>query len=205
MTTLPSNAGYAQEAEKCLERYEARSSAEIHADWLHLFPQTPSKILDVGAGTGRDAAWLASLGHTVVAVEPTAELREPAKDLHPEPNITWIDDRLPELETVRTRNETYNLILMNAVWMHLTEDERKRGMEVVAALLAPAARWFLSLRHGPVPDGRRMFNVTGDETAKLAREVGLACIYNAHSASIQPENQARGVTWTKVVLERNRD
>ena len=40
-----------------------------------LIPATPSRVLDVGAGTGRDAAALAALGHSVVAVEPTPELR----------------------------------------------------------------------------------------------------------------------------------
>lgn len=204
MNTLPSNAGYAAEAEACLVRYEARSSAEIHSDWLHLFPEIPCKVLDIGAGTGRDAAWLASMGHEVVAVEPTEELRIPAQTLHPEANIIWVDDILPDLETVRSRSETYDLILMNAVWMHLTEDERIRGMKVVSELMAPGARWFLTLRHGPVPEGRRMFNVTGDETAKLAQQAGLSCIYNSHSDAIQPENKARGINWTKVVLERNR-
>ena len=202
MTTLPSNAGYAQEAEKCLERYEARSSAEIHSDWIHLFPDTPGKVLDVGAGTGRDAAWLASLGHEVIAVEPTAELREPAQKLHPEPNITWIDDILPELKAVRSRNESYDFILMNAVWMHLTEDERKRGMAVVSSLMAPGAHWLMTLRHGPVPEGRRMFNVTGEETAALGTAHGLTCIHNAETESIQPENRSRGISWTKIALEK---
>lgn len=199
---LPSNAGYAEKAEDCIKRYEARSSVEMHADWLHLFPTSPSKVLDVGAGTGRDAAWLAGLGHTLIAVEPTTELREPAMQLHPDPSIIWLDDILPELKTVRTRKETYHLILMNAVWMHLTDDECTRGMEIVVSLMAPGARWFMSLRHGPVPEGRRMFNVTGDETAALGEAFGLSCIFNQTSESIQPENRARGITWTKVVLEK---
>src|SRR5689334_14175513 len=35
------------------------------------------------AGTGRDAAGLVGLGHSVVAVEPTEELRRGAMVLHP--------------------------------------------------------------------------------------------------------------------------
>ena len=202
MTTLPSNAGYAEHADNCLKRYEARRSEDMHADWLHLFPSAPSKILDVGAGTGRDAGWLAGLGHDVTAVEPTAELREPAKKLHPHPNITWIDDILPELKTVRGRNEKYDFILMNAVWMHLTEDERARGMEIVAGLMAPGARWLMTLRHGPVPAGRRMFNVTGEETAALGARCGLTCLLKLATESINPENIARGITWTKVALAK---
>ena len=202
MTSLLSNAGYAEHAEDCIQRYEARSSEEMNADWVHLLPEAPSKVLDVGAGTGRDAAWLAGLGHKVTAVEPTRELREPAKRLHPDPNIEWLDDILPELSALRERTECYDVILMNAVWMHLTDGERARGMETVSALMAPKARWFMSLRHGPVPDGRRMFNVTGEETAALGEAYGLTCIYNQVSDSIQPENRARGISWTKIVLEK---
>ena len=112
MSDIPSNAGYAEEAENCLVRYEARSSEDMNADWVHLFPAASSKVLDVGAGTGRDAAWLAGLGHIVTAVEPTAELREPAKRLHPDPNIEWLDDILPELSTLRVRSGSYDVVLM---------------------------------------------------------------------------------------------
>ena len=203
MSDIPSNAGYAEEAENCLIRYEARSSEEMNADWAHLFPAAACNVLDVGAGTGRDAAWLAGLGHKVTAVEPTAELREPAKRLHPASNIEWLDDILPELSTLRAQAGTYDVVLMNAVWMHLTDNERARGMEKVSGLMAPKARWFMSLRHGPVPEGRRMFNVTGDETAALGKAYDLTCIYNQSSDSIQPENRARGISWTKIVLEKD--
>ena len=36
-----------------------------------LLPSAPGLVIDVGAGTGRNAAWLAGLGHDVVAVEPS--------------------------------------------------------------------------------------------------------------------------------------
>ncbi|WP_329467855.1 lysophospholipid acyltransferase family protein [Streptomyces sp. NBC_01431] len=43
----------------------------------------------------------------------------------------------------------------------------------MAALLVPGGRFFVHLRHGPVPDGRRMFAVSAVETAlhSLARLV----------------------------------
>jgi hypothetical protein len=53
--------------------------------------------LDVGAGSGRDAAWLDSLEHDVVAVEPAAGMRREGALRHPEARIRWLDDRLPDL------------------------------------------------------------------------------------------------------------
>ena len=55
----------------------------------------------LGAGTGRDAAGLAVLGYSIVAVEPTEELRRGAMLLHPSPMIEWLDDSLPDLSVVR--------------------------------------------------------------------------------------------------------
>ena len=89
--------GYAEEAEALVERYESLSFAENHKLVLHLIPTAACRVLDIGARTGRDAAGFAALGHRVVAVEPTAEMRTRAMALHPSPRIEWLDDSLPEL------------------------------------------------------------------------------------------------------------
>lgn len=59
-------------------RYEAIDPSKLHG-WLSgLIPRLPGTVLDVGAGSGRDAAWFASQGHDVVAVEPSGDaLRRP--------------------------------------------------------------------------------------------------------------------------------
>src|SRR5260370_20104312 len=90
-------------------------------------PATPSRVLDVGAGTGRDAAALAALGHTVVAVEPTPELRAHRQRPHPEAAITWIDDSLPHLGQVHARGERFHLVLVTAAGVHLHSGRRGRA------------------------------------------------------------------------------
>ena len=202
MTAHASNASYAEEADQLFVRYEMRDPAGIHAPWAEFMPAPPSYILDIGAGTGRDAGWLASLGHAVVAAEPTDALREGAAKLHPDPKITWVDDILPGIPVLRARDETYDMILMHAVWMHLTEDERREGMGHVASLLKPGGRLFMSQRHGPVPKGRRMFDVSGEETITLAASHGLTNLYHHRGGSIAAENRARGIEWTKLVFEQ---
>lgn len=203
MPHLPSTAGYASEADDVFKRYESRNAADIHKPWSHFFPSPPAHILDIGAGTGRDAAWFASLGHKVTAVEPVDELRIGAGQLHPEPEITWVKDILPDLTHTKALNLRFDMILMHAVWMHLTEDERKSGMANLASLLAPKGRIVMSQRHGPVPEGRRMFEITGEETTALAAQHGLKCLYNVRAGSSQAENMARGIEWTKLVFEKS--
>lgn len=199
---LPSTAGYAEEAPDLLRRYEAWDAEFVHADVLHWFPDKPSDILDIGAGTGRDAAYFAAQGHRVLAVEPVAEMRDGARKLHPEPEIEWLEDQLPGLEQVVARGQRFDMVLLNAVWMHLDAQERTDGMAVVAALMKPGARLFISQRHGSVPKGRRMFEVSGEETVSLAARHDLNCLLNIRRPSIQPPSESRAAAWTILVFER---
>ncbi|MCR9270282.1 MAG: class I SAM-dependent methyltransferase [Hyphomonadaceae bacterium] len=203
MSERASNAGYADEAPDLLQRYESFAPEEVHAHWRQWFPKPPRRVLDIGAGTGRDAAWLASLGHSVLAVEPTDALRHGAQALHPEPGITWLSDLLPGLPNVVALNQRFDLILINAVWMHLTEAERRTAFATVAGLMASGARLFISQRHGPIPEGRRMFDVTGAETIAFATRYGLKTLYHERKGSIMAESTRRGVEWTCLVFEKS--
>ena len=202
MIESPSTAGYAEEAPDLFLRYELRDPVVVHAPWAEFMPAPPARILDIGAGTGRDAAWFDRLGHSVLAVEPVDALRTGAAKLHPEPGITWLDDALPDLTTTRARGEKFDMILMHAVWMHMPEAERATGMAHVANLLTPGGRLFMSQRHGPIPEGRRMFDISGEETIALAAPLGLKNLFHARTGSIQAENMARGIEWTKLVFEK---
>lgn len=201
-TTIPGTDGYAEQAETLLPQYEAIAFEAKHAAVLHLLPGAPARIVDIGAGTGADAAWFAARGHAVVAVEPTAALREPGRALHPSPAIEWIDDGLPMLASLRERERTFDLVMMTAVWMHLDRGERVRAMPRVAALLVPGGRLLLTLRHGPVPPGRRMFEVTAEDTTRLAQTWGLKPLLQVSTASVQAANVASGVTWTCMAFQR---
>ena len=106
---------YAEEAPELLERYESISFADAHRLVMHLIPTAPSRVLDIGAGTGRDAAGFAALGHSVVAVEPTEELRRGAMLLHPSPMIEWLDNSLPDLAAIRARGDKFDVVMLTAV------------------------------------------------------------------------------------------
>ena len=174
MRRFASTEGYDAQATKLIARYESIAPEEVHQEVLHLIPEGPCHTLDIGAGSGRDAAWLAARGHTVVAVEPTAQMREAGMLLHPSARIEWIDDGLPALTALEGR-DPFDLIMLTAVWQHFDADERARAMPRLAALANHNAVVTLLLRHGPVPEGRRMFQVTAEETAALARAAGFRC------------------------------
>ncbi len=204
MTTarIDGTQGYDQDVESFFARADSVRFADKYDAVLHLMPAAPSRILDIGAGSGRDAADFAAMGHTVLAVEPTPVLLAGAIARHGHPAIAWLDDGLPDLAAVLARGETFDLILLSAVWMHLDPVQRRRAMPNVAALLSERGILILSLRHGPVPPGRRMFEVSGAETIDLARTQGLTLQLREERGSIQAANRLAGVTWTILAFEK---
>lgn len=192
--------GYREEAEALVKRYESIPFAAKHRAVLHLLPSTPCRVLDIGAGTGADAACFAALGHQVVAVEPTDALRLPGMALHPSARIDWINDSLPDLAVTRQRGQQFDVIMITAVWMHLDARERQHAMPQVASLLRRSGVLIMSLRHGPVPPGRRMFAVSAAETIQLAHAHGLQSIFNVHTPSAQSGNRQAGVTWSHLAF-----
>lgn len=168
--------GYTEDAEEVFNQYERVRFEDVHKGVLDLYPKAASQVLDVGAGSGRDAAALARYGHFVTAVEPTKSLLTKAQKVHASANILWINDHLPELKTLRGKEHSFALIILSAVWMHLDSNEQFSSMHRLAELLAPTSLLSISLRHGPVPNGRVMFDVNAEDVCTQARENGLLCV-----------------------------
>jgi 2-polyprenyl-3-methyl-5-hydroxy-6-metoxy-1,4-benzoquinol methylase len=194
--------GYSERASNLVANWERHSFAEKHAWAAHLIPVAPSKVLDIGSGSGGDAAALARMGHSVVAVEPVEELRGSAMALHSSPTIEWLKDSLPDLTSILARHEAFDLIMLTAVWMHLSLEQRQRAMPNIAMLAGPGGSVIMSLRHGPTPPGRVMFDVSAAETKDLAGRHGLRCVAEQEGESIQEANRRSGITWTRLAFTK---
>ncbi len=197
---VPGAAGYEEHADALADQYEHITFEDVHREVLHLFPPPPVDVLDIGAGSGRDAAALARRGHRVVAVEPTAGLREQGLRRHAALPIQWVDDHLPHLHTLRQRPEQFGLVLLTAVWMHLDTNERTLAMQALAALTMRGGLVSMTLRHGPVPEGRRMFDVSAEETAALAAPLGLRHHWQGRRGDMLGRAD---VHWSLLVLRRD--
>jgi len=195
--------GYANEAEALVKQYESLAFADIRSKVLHLIPTTAARVLDIGAGTGRDAAGFAAMGHRVMAVEPTDALRSRAAELHPSPYIEWLDDSLPDLAQINSLGVAFDVVKLTAVWMHLDLAQRQRAMPRVAALLQPGGVMIMSLRYGPIPPGRRMFTVSAEETIQLAGTEGLQPILKFDSAD--GVLRRPGVSWARLAFRKDQD
>ncbi len=200
---IPGTEGYGAEAPHLLVRYEKLVFEDLYPAFAPLIPPAPAAIVDIGTGTGRDAAWFAARGYRVTAVEPTDALRLGGAELHPHARISWVADGLPDLSRIAGHTECYDVIWMSGVFMHLNEAERARAMPVLASLLKTGGRVFMSLRHGPVPPGRRMFPVPAKETIAQAAKASLTPLLDLHSQSVPDHNRRASITWTMLVLEKS--
>ena len=188
---------YEHNAAAIIPCYESLQAEDVH-DWLlGLLPDRFSLVLDIGAGSGRDAAWLAALGHEVIAVEPAAAMREAGQRLHPHAKIRWINDHLPALQNIHQLGMAFDCILLSAVWMHIPPAERSRAFRKIITLLKPGGLLAMTLRHGVAEADRGIYEVTWEEIERLARNHGATIVCKVET----PDWLSRSdVSWTQIAI-----
>jgi 2-polyprenyl-3-methyl-5-hydroxy-6-metoxy-1,4-benzoquinol methylase len=191
---------YAAASPKLIDRFNAVSSQDLFKPMADLLPRSPARVVDIGAGPGRDAAWLASMGHTVLVVEPVKEFRDAGMAAHSMLKIEWIDDRLPELVETK-RHGQFELIVLCAVWQHLDESQRLIAMRSLTELTIPGGLLIMSLRHGPDVPERAVYPIVPQETVGLAMREGFKLLREVEAESMQPANQLNGVHWTWLAFQ----
>ena len=188
---------YETRAEEAAARYESVAAERINEWLLDLLPKPPALVLDVGSGSGRDAAWLGSLGYEVIAVEPSAAMRAAAKRWHPDVRARILSDRLPELAETFRAGLAFDFILVNAVWMHVAPSDRERAFRKLVTLLKPSGIIAFTLRFGPVEAGRGMHTVSAAEVESLARRHGAYVERKHHGSDFLGRSEVR---WTQLAV-----
>ncbi|MBO2660796.1 class I SAM-dependent methyltransferase [Shewanella algae] len=194
---------YNDNASVLAQQYQSLSAHDVHSAWLTLLQnpalQGPLQILDVGAGSGRDAAFLANYrsGNQVVAVEPATTLAVLGKEHTHGLAVSWWNASLPDLTGI---DGEYELILLSAVWMHLPPEQRPSALTRLAELLSTQGILIISLRLTITEDdklNRNMFDVSVAELACMANEAGLQC-----QLMDEPETDKLGrpISWQTVAL-----
>ncbi|MFF4215318.1 class I SAM-dependent methyltransferase [Streptomyces nondiastaticus] len=181
-------------------QYESVTFEEIHRHVLHLIPTGPLTVLDIGAGTGRDAAALSVRGHTVVAVEPAEDLRAVGQRIHAAHDIHWVNDTLPDLKSLCCQHKRFQLVMLTAVWMFLREDQRRCAASRIDELLEEGGRLGMVIRSGPAPADRGMYTVSAAETISLLATSGIRLIHQSQQADALGRG---GVAWNNLFFEKS--
>lgn len=192
-------AAYEAQADRLAAEYEDLDPAGYRATYSALLPSGANLLaLDVGAGSGRDAAWLSGLGFDVVAAEPSAGMRNAGARYHGDSAIRWLDDRLPALDATHALGLSFDVVLLSAVWQHVAPGDRRRAFRKLVTLLKPGGLMVLTLRLGPAPADRPMHEVSLGEVEGLAREFRLIVVRVERRAG--DTRRRPGVDWVTVAM-----
>lgn len=197
---VPGLAGYREHADTLLSQYDTVKGDDLHGHMLAHYP-APCHMLELGAGPGRDALWFAKRGYQVTAVEPLDAFRNHGAALTKAHDVRWIDDALPHLANTPAIDEGYPFIIATAVWMHMNAEEQAIALKRVKDLIARDGVLALTIRHGPVPEGRVMFEIPDADMRALAKAHGFAETYFAEEASVLLANLKAGVTWSRFIFK----
>ncbi len=193
---------YAQHATDLAKRYESIPSPV--APYFSLAFPAGSRVLDVGAGSGRDLAALIKSGFDAHGVEPSDGLRAAAITHHPELSGMLIPGNLPQIGT--PFGGQFDGILCSAVLMHLSDADLFDAALALRHLLKPHGRLLISLpsaRADIGPDDRdvngRLFKSYAPEEIQLLFErIGFRQIGRWDN---EDALQRTGTRWYTLLLE----
>jgi SAM-dependent methyltransferase len=189
---------YNLNAKRLFNKYQSVDSSQIHSSWLVHLPPNPGLALDVGSGSGRDAAWLAQKGWQVTAVEPAAALFELGRKATEIYSVIWINDYLPALSRLQGYRRKFSLILVSGVLMHLPYQQRVESLETLAGLMAENSVLVVTLRNGPDPEGREFYQVPADEIVQFAENNSMQVEVSDFFAD---ELKRKDITWQTVIVK----
>jgi len=193
--------GYDRFIELFIESNKTLDFFDVCNDFIEFLPKKSSNILDVGSGAGQNSAALAKLGHKVTAVEPMPAFLQFAQNSYKEINIKWLSGSMPKLICLAANDPQFDFILIDAVWHHLNELERKSAAIRLAQIINSGGRCAISLRSGPAGMGTRIFPTSADTTIRQFQCLGFKCILQLNN---QPSiySYKKEVSWSRIVLEK---
>ncbi len=177
---------YARNARSRAMAYEQAEQSDIHA-LIQSLVDPDAAILDIGAGSGRDAAMLAAAGCRVTITDGCPEMLAEALRLHPELADSArlaVFPLNPEDPLLCLR---FDLVLCSGLIMHLTDGELALLAGQMVRMINPGGTLLLS--HS---NGREKFEGARDEYGRLMIERnGDEIIHLMTSNGFTQKNQLR--------------
>lgn len=188
---------YSDNSTALFDQYQSLSFDAVHQSWLGAIDLSNFKTaLDIGAGSGRDALALHDIGLCVTAIEPAQSLMDKGMALTGD-KVTWKSDTLPELSSLKEK--AYDVILISAVWMHLSKEQQRQSLKRLSTLLNDEGILVITLRHGEFNDGRKAFDVNCERLIEEAKAFNFTVF---HTDNDTDQLNRPDVYWETVVFTR---
>ncbi len=150
-------------------QYNSLDRARAHAGLIELLPKLEKlEMLDVGAGSGADAALYAEMGHDVVAVEPAWKLRNIAKKMFRNGRIKWIADKLPNLELVQASGQKFDVVYCANALQYLKKKDRRLSLVRMLSFLKDGG--LLEIQHPYPPSREYQFLIDSNEIKDFVKQ-----------------------------------
>lgn len=191
---------YSAGARRLAARYDSVAFDEVHQDLLAELPAKGASVLDIGAGSGRDALALAARGFQVTAAEPSTALRRHAEAADMGRQVTWIDDRLPKLSRLKGAGQQFDFVLCSAVLMHVPASELDDAFASMSHIMRPGARLAVSVRDPTSADPAGLYHRHPDSAV-----VGAALKAGLPLSRRSQRNDTLGraaLTWRTYLFDR---
>lgn len=197
---------YQQHAAELARSYESADVAEIHQRLCRAFPPG-AQLLELGGGSGRDAAAMLAAGFEVTLSDGSPAMLEQAEKLHPELRGRTLLHRCPA--PLPLEHGTLDGVYALAMLMHLPREQIDPTIAEVARVLKPGGRLVLSVpfaRDDIVSDdgrdagGRRFTSLAPEQWAGICAGQGL----QLQQSEQCPDGLGRqGISWVSMLLENN--
>jgi len=150
---------YDTHAREASARYESADMSRLHAMLLRHLPPKGASVLELGCGSGRDAAFLQANGFDVTAVDASPGMIAEAARLHPELAGGLSCAAVPFPGDSPLLRRSFDAVFSNAMFMHIPDPELPLVVEQVrrmmrrggAVVIGARARY--ERRAGVVPAG----------------------------------------------------
>jgi SAM-dependent methyltransferase len=147
-----------------------------------------ARIIDVGSGMGRIAAYLQACGHQVIAAEPDAALVAQSRHLYPELEVLPVEIlRLPPSSV----GEVDLVVCVGNVMTFVAEGTEVACLERLRSLLAPGGRVLVGFHLRGGPSSARSY-APADFVADVAA-AGLVVQHRFGGYALEPVNDEYAV------------
>ncbi|MCL2541759.1 MAG: class I SAM-dependent methyltransferase [Nocardioidaceae bacterium] len=148
-----------------------------------------ARILDVGSGMGRIAAYLRGCGHDVVAAEPDPALVEQSQATYPELEV--LPHQILELTPELVGAPVDLVVCVGNVMPYVAAGTEVACLARLRSLLAPAGRILVGFHLRQGPSTARVY--TPEEFVEEVETAGLAVQHRFGGYALEPANDEYAV------------
>ncbi len=198
---------YEQHAETLAQRYERADVSDLHRRLLETF-NPGAKLLEVGCGSGREAAFLLSHGFEVEGIDPSHAMIDSAFSFHPELEGRLFQGSMPdELPAPIVQDKHYNGIYAIASLMHLSKEQLLPTFQILYRMLHQNGRFLFSVPLSRPDLAENGYDEKGRYFLLLSQAEWITRVESAgfHTVNTSTNGDGMGreaIIWLTCVLEK---